>query len=152
MLRSGKLITLGIVSFIVFAAIGGLTRLMAANHAAPGCTGPAVQQCDYIAAAKAATTTASGSEFLPRRGFEVFDLGSSVRVQQYYPRVGLIESASVLIDKRSCRVCEIGTYLDPFNDTRGQLLLRTSPEDVAGAAEHDRDQARHGIPLWSDIL
>lgn len=152
MLRLGKPITLGVGTFIVFTVIGGLALLMGTNNASPGCTGPAVHRCDYIETAKAATIAANRGPFQRSRGFEVFDLGSSIRVQQYYPRMGLIESPSVLIDKRSCRVCEIGTYLDPTDETRGQLTVRTVAEDPDGAAELDRELALEGAPFWSDIL
>lgn len=43
MLKPGNLEPPGFGLFSIFAALGGLTFLMVANHVAPGCTGPEVR-------------------------------------------------------------------------------------------------------------
>lgn len=138
MAKPARMITLGLGVFAVFAGLVTLTLLAGTNFAAPGCTGPAVARCDYIEAAKMAVE--GRREFTPDRGFEVFDQGSSVLVQQADPfGPGWLSHASaVWIDKKSCRTCSVG-YAVPEPDSdldppRGRLLLRTPPEDPVAAA------------------
>lgn len=141
---------LGFGAFSVFAVLVGLVLLVGVDQASPGCTGPAVERCDYVAAAKAAIARQDRTPFFPELGVEVFDLGSSVRVQQNYRHVGLIHGSSVMIDRRSCRVCEIDGYRDPTDESRGRLELTIPPEDPIAAAEMDRAMEAEGIPLWSE--
>ncbi|MNR14169.1 hypothetical protein D3C85_1306310 [compost metagenome] len=145
MLNPGNLDPVGFGFFSIFAVIGGLTLLVGADHAAPGCTGPAVKRCDYVATAKAAMV-ASGSEhalhhpFDGGRDFVVFEQGSLVLVQQSAPSgPGFLNHASaVRIDKKSCRPCEIGYAQSapwtPDQPQRGSLILQVPAEDpVEGA-------------------
>ncbi|MNE07222.1 hypothetical protein D3C80_998310 [compost metagenome] len=141
MVRLGVLEPPGFGVFSVFAALGGLAFLMNANYVAPGCTGPAVRRCDYVATAKTALTASTGVHalmhpFSSDRGFDVFDYGSSVLVQQSDPFQGdaLSHASSVLIDKKSCRPCEIG-YAYPDLEERGPLIFRTPAEDTVAAAK-----------------
>lgn len=142
MLKPGNLEPLGFGIFSIFVAIGALAFLMNANHVAPGCTGPEVRQCDYVATAKAALAASTDGyalmhPFSPDRGFDVFDYGSSVLVQQSDPFGGdnwLGHASSVLIDKKSCRPCEIG-HAYPDLEERGPLILQTPAEDSLAAAE-----------------
>jgi len=135
------MITLGLGTFVLFSVLAGLTLLSGANYAAPGCTGPAVQRCDYIATAKVAVAQTEHHPFQPDLGFEVFDQGSSVLIQQYTPpgEPELNHAPSVLIDKRSCRVCsvdwQVPTPYDRSSPQRGRLLERIPAEDAKGAAE-----------------
>jgi len=141
MMRMGVLEPSGFGVFSLFAALGGLAFLMNANYVAPGCTGPKVRQCDYVVTAKAAMTASHDAlplmpPFSSDQGFDVFDYGSSVLVQQSDPSEGdaLSHASSVLIDKKSCRPCEIG-YAYPDLEERGPLILQTSAEDPAAAAK-----------------
>lgn len=151
-----RFMTLGMDAFAVFAMLMGLALLIIANQFSPGCTGPAVQRCDYIETAKAANTGPYANTFDPSLGFNVFDRGSSVVVQQNYPLGGLVHGASVLIDKRSCRPCQAEEYgyLSPPRDgrdlQRGKLIQSTGPEDIEGAAQLRRELQEAGIPYQLD--
>lgn len=151
-----RFMTLGMDAFVVFAMLMGLALLMIANQFSPGCTGPAVQRCDYIETAKAANSGPQANAFEASLGFNVFDRGSSVVVQQNYPVGGLVHGASVLIDKRSCRPCQVEYYgylpppLDHRDVPRGRLIQSTGPEDIEGAAELRRKLEQAGIPYQLD--
>ncbi|WP_333611267.1 hypothetical protein [Brevundimonas bullata] len=142
MLKPGNLEPPGFGLFSIFAALGGLTFLMVANHVAPGCTGPEVRRCDYVATAKTALAVSTDAyarfhPFSPDRGFDVFDYGSSVLVQQSDPFDGddwLGHGSAVLIDKKSCRPCETG-YAYPDVEERGPLILKAPAEDPIAAAK-----------------
>ena len=142
MLNLGNLELPGFAVFSIFAALGGLAFLMNANYVAPGCTGPQMRRCDYVATAKATLAASSDAyarihPFSPDRGFDLFDYGSSVLVQQSDPFGGdswLSHGSSVLIDKKSCRPCEIG-YAYPNLEERGPLILQTPADDAVAAAE-----------------
>ncbi|WEK58464.1 MAG: hypothetical protein P0Y52_02690 [Candidatus Brevundimonas phytovorans] len=141
MMRLGHLEPPGFAVFSIFAAVGGLAFLMNANYVAPGCTGPEVRRCDYVATAKTALAASTDVHarfhpFSQDRGFDVFDYGSSVLVQQSDPFEGdaLNHGSSVLIDKKSCRPCEIG-YAYPGLEERGPLILQAPAEDTVAAAE-----------------
>jgi len=69
MLMPGNLNPVGFGFFSIFAVIGGLTLLVGTDHAAPGCTGPAVQRCDYIATAKFAVARSGYRPFTSDLGF-----------------------------------------------------------------------------------
>lgn len=60
---------LGWGAFSIFAVLAGLVLLNGADHAAPGCTGPEVQRCDYVETAKAALDDRSHVQ--PDLGFEI---------------------------------------------------------------------------------
>jgi hypothetical protein len=109
MLQPGTPAILGLGAFSIFAVLAGLVLLTGADHAAPGCTGPEVQRCDYVETAKAAVSHRSARQFQPDLGYEVIDAGSSVRVQQFLPQGSstLFEGPAVLIDKKSCRACSV---------------------------------------------
>ena len=140
MLKPNYVAPLGWSVFGMFAVIGGLTLLSGANHAAPGCTGPAVQRCDYVAKAKAAVAQSPHHPFQTDLGYEVFDQGSSVIVQQFTPpgEPELNHAPSVLIDKRSCRACSVGWHESTPRvaaaSTLGPVMSRVPAEDAAGAA------------------
>lgn len=140
MATPGYLAPLGFGVFALFGALGGLALLSGANGVAPGCTGPVVERCDYVAAATAAVAQSSHHPFQPDLGFEIFDEGSSVIVQQFTPpgEPELNHAASVLIDKRSCTACMVDWHqptrrVDP-DSTLGPLLMRVPAEDAPGAA------------------
>ncbi|MBI2260777.1 MAG: hypothetical protein HYU62_03840 [Caulobacterales bacterium] len=144
MLKTGDVLPLGFAAFSIFAALAGLTLLVGANHASPGCTGPEVQRCDYVASAKIAVARSQHHPFQPDLGFEVFDQGSSVLVQQFTPpgEPSLNHAPSVLIDKKSCRACRVdwhfptrGHPLDPYV---GPLVTRIPAEDPVAAAERTK--------------
>lgn len=142
MTKSPYLVTYGWSVFALFMMLSGLVLLVGANHAAPGCTGPAVQRCDYVGTAKAAVGRSRPVQ--TDLGFEVYDQGSSVIVQQWTPpgEPSLNHADSVLIDKRSCRVCMIDwhypTDRHPDNPSLGPLLMRTPAEDAAAADRRAR--------------
>lgn len=129
------MITLGAGALILFGMLAALTLLTGANLAAPGCTGPAVQRCDYVATAKVAVQSSVHHPFQPDLGYEVFDRGSSVRVQQFTPpgEPELNHAPSVLIDKKSCRACAVDWYQPtpkwPDDPEQGPLLMRIPAED-----------------------
>lgn len=156
MLRSAGFITLDMTSYPVFAVLAGLTLLVGADHVSPGCTGPAVAQCDYIATAKAANSGPKDRHFSSDLGFNVFDQGSSVVVQQSYPVEALVHATAVRIDKKSCRPCEVifyGHMPPPFaglDPPRGRLIQSTAPEDPEGAAQYREELAAIGFPLDFD--
>ena len=67
----------------------------------------------------------------------MFDYGSSVLVQQSDPFEGddwLGHGSAVLIDKKSCRPCEIG-YAYPDLEERGPLIMQAPAEDAVAAAK-----------------
>jgi hypothetical protein len=141
LLTPGPAIPLGFGAFAIFAVLAGLALLSGANHSSPGCTGPEVQRCDYVATATAAVARTQHHPFQQDLGFEIFDQGSSVIVQQFTPpgEPELNHAPSVLIDKRSCRACWVDWHqptrrVDP-ESTLGPLLHRVPAEDAAAAAE-----------------
>lgn len=157
MLTLGNLEPSGLGVFSIFAALGGLAFLMHANHVAPGCTGPEVRRCDYVATAKSGLAASMDGyalrhPFSRDRGFDVFDYGSSVLVQQSDPFEGdaLSHGAAVLIDKKSCRPCEIG-YAYPDLEERGPLIMRTPAEDPIAAAALSERIKRWRAGLYSDV-
>ncbi|MDO1558110.1 hypothetical protein Q0812_01535 [Brevundimonas sp. 2R-24] len=133
MLKPGMSAPLGMGLFALFAVLAGLALLMATNHAAPGCTGPAVARCDYVAVATDALED-RGYSFRPTLATGVYDEGSSVRVQQIIPfdPNALVHGSSVLIDKRSCRVCMIDDHQMAENGTLGRLLMRAPAVEALG--------------------
>lgn len=140
MLNPGHIAPLGFGSFGIFAVLGGLVLLSGANHVAPGCTGPAVARCDYVATATAAVARTRHHPFQRDLGFEIFDQGSSVIVQQFTPpgEPELNHAPSVLIDKRSCRACSVSWHepsprVEP-ESILGPVISRVPPEDQAAAA------------------
>lgn len=142
MMRMGVLEPSGFGVFSIFAALGGLAFLMNANYGAPGCTGAEVRRCDYVTTAKNALAASTDAyalthPFSTDRGFDVFDYGSSVLVQQSDPFGGdnwLGHASSVLVDKKSCRPCEVG-YAYPDLEERGPLIFQAPAEDTVAAAE-----------------
>jgi len=148
--------TLGMASYALFAVLAGLVLLVGADHASPGCTGPAVERCDYIETAKAANSHPNDRPFRTNLGFNVFDQGSSVYVQQSFPVRGLVHASAVRIDKKSCRPCEVIFYghlpppIDGLDAPRGRLIQSTPPED-AGEAERLRvEYVSRGYPVDFD--
>ncbi|WP_298127146.1 hypothetical protein [Brevundimonas sp.] len=144
MTKPTPMFTLGMGTFVLFVVLAGLLFLMGTNHAAPGCAGPVVERCDYVAAAKQAVSR-EGYPFQSDLGFEVFDNGSSVRVQQYTP-VGehsLNHASSVLIDKNSCRPCRLDWHYptrgDPRDAQPGELIMRVPADDPAAAARRAKE-------------
>lgn len=141
MLKTGDMLPWGFGAFAIFAVLGGLTLLVGADHASPGCTGPEVQRCDYVASAKAAVARSGRPSFQTGRGFEIFDQGSAVLVQQStLPGATLPDHGpSVLIDKKSCRACQVGwrfpTGGDPLSPRLGPLVRRVPAEDVAATLD-----------------
>lgn len=140
MLRPAGFITLDMTSYPIFAVLAGLALLVGADHVSPGCTGPAVEQCDYIATAKAANSGPEDRPFRSYLGFNVFDQGSSVWVQQSFPVDAWVHASAVRIDKKSCRPCEVVFYghlpppFDGLDPPRGRLIQSIAPEDAAEAA------------------
>lgn len=79
--------------------------------------------------------------FSSDRGFEVFDQGSSVLVQQADPfgPGWMSHASSVRVDKKSCQPCAI-EYAQPapfFPDDadRGPMILQLPAEDPVAAAK-----------------
>jgi hypothetical protein len=111
MVRLGRPAIMGFGTFSIFAILGGLALLMGADPAALGSTGPEVVRCDYIEIAKTALADAPRPlrKFDPGLGYELVDVGSSVRVQQYLPEgsLALFEGPAVVIDRKSCRPCNV---------------------------------------------
>lgn len=141
MTKQAPFITLGLSVFALFVVLGGLVLLSVTNEAAPGCTGPAVQRCDYVFTAKTAVARSPHHRFQSDLGFEIFDQGSSVLVQQFTPpgEPELNHAPSVLIDKSSCRACRVDWHVptvgDPADPYPGRLLSRIPAEDPVGAAK-----------------
>ena len=156
MLHSGGFITLDVTSYSLFAVLAGLTLLVGANHSAPGCTGPTVERCDYIEAAKAANSGPDDRPFRTYLGFNVFDQGSSVWVQQSFPVDAFVHASAVRIDKKSCRPCEVIFYghlpppIDERDSARGRLIQSTTPEDPMKAAQMRKELAAEGVLLEFD--
>lgn len=146
MLKSGNIEPQGLGAFSIFAGLAALTLLMSANLVSPGCTGPEVKRCDYVATAKAAMASSDSFEaifhgFSSDRGFEVFDQGSSVLVQQADPfgPGWLSHASSVRVDKKSCRPCAIeyaqAAPFFPDDADRGPIILQVAAEDPIAAAK-----------------
>jgi hypothetical protein len=140
MLKVGQTPQLAVGPFSIFAILGVLALLVGANMISPGCTGPAVERCDYVATAKRAVAGSPYHHpFLTDRGFDIFDQGSSVLVQEtdVFGPYGLNHSSSVLIDKKSCRPCALGYFVSEptsiFDMPRGPLIEQIPPEDPAAA-------------------
>ena len=156
MLRSGGFITLDMTSYAVFAVLAGLVLLVGTDHASPGCTGPAVERCDYIEAAKMANSGPEDRPFRSYLGFNVFDQGSSVWVQQSFPVDAFVHASAVRIDKKSCRPCENIFYghlpppMDQRDYPRGRLIESTVPEDPVEAAKMKSELVEMGVPLEFD--
>lgn len=133
MLQSDAPAVLGFGAFSLFAVLGGLGLLVGADHAAPGCTGPEVKRCDYVEAAKSAMESHPDRHFRSDLGFEVIEMGSSVRVQQYLPDgdLTLFEGPAVLIDRKSCRPCKVEVRTSIGDDT-AERLTRLPPSAVGG--------------------
>lgn len=150
MLRPAGFITLEMTSYPVFAVLAALTLLVGADHVSPGCTGPAVERCDYVATAKAANSGPDDRPFISGLGFNVFDRGSSVLVQQSYHVDALVHASAVRIDKKSCRTCEVIYYghqppsFDNRHPPRGRLILTTEPEYPVEAARIRKELAAEG--------
>lgn len=131
----------GLGASTIFAVLAGLTLLVGTNLASPGCTGPAVSRCDYVATAKVAASRTQHHPFQADLGFEIFDQGSSVLVQQFTPpgEPSLNHAPSVLIDKRSCLACRVGSHFSTRGDPRdapiGPLIGRVPAEDAVAAAK-----------------
>jgi len=144
MLKTSEMLTLGFGAFSIIAVLAGLVLLVGANHASPGCTGPKVQTCDYVASAKTAVAQSEFHPFQPDLGFEVFDQGSSVLVQQFTPpgEPSLNHAPSVLIDKNSCRACNVGWHMptrgDALDPYVGPLITRVPADDPVAAAERTK--------------
>lgn len=144
MLKAGDVLPSGFGAFSIFATLAGLALLVGANHASPGCAGPKVQRCDYVATAKAAVARSERHPFQSDLGYEIFDQGSSVLVQQFTPpgEPSLNHAPSVLIDRNSCRACSVGWQLPTGGDPRdpyvGPLTTRVPADDTAAAAERAR--------------
>ena len=140
-MKPAPFITLGLSAFGLFAIVGGLVLLAATNGVAPGCTGPVVQQCDYVATAKAAVSQSKRHRFQADLGFEIFDQGSIVLVQQFTPpgEPELNHAPSVLIDRKSCRACQVDWHFptrgDPLDPHVGPLESRIPAEDPVAAAK-----------------
>lgn len=140
MLDGNQIAPLGFATFSFFGILGGLTLLVGTNHAAAGCTGPEVPRCDFIEAATEAVSQSQHHPFQSSLGFELYDQGSSVLVQQYTPpgEPSLNHASSVVIDRRSCRVCSVDwqwmTDGDPRSPYIGRLITRVPAEDPVAAA------------------
>jgi hypothetical protein len=156
MLRTNGFITLDMSAYSLFAVIAGLTLLMGADHASPGCTGPVVERCDYIETAKAANSGPEDRHFESVLGFNVFDQGSSVVVQQSFPAEALVHASAVRIDKKSCRPCEVVFYGHlppplPGDPPRGRLIQSLPAVDAAEAARLRAEWASYGYPITMDV-
>lgn len=140
MLKTGDMLPLGFGAFSIFVVLAGLALLVGADHASPGCTGPEVQRCDYVANARVAVAQSQHHSFQSDLGFEIFDHGSAVLVQQFTPagEPSLNHAPSVLIDKKSCRVCavdwQIPTGGDPLDPHVGPIIARIPAADPVAAA------------------
>jgi hypothetical protein len=139
MTKQAPFISLGLSAFGLFVVLGGLALLSVTNEAAPGCTGPVVQHCDYVSSAKAAVAKSNYHPFQRDLGFEIFDQGSTVLVQQFTPpgEPELNHAPSVLIDRRSCRACRVDWHFptggDPLDPHLGPLVSRVPAEDPVAA-------------------
>ena len=156
MVKQPRLITLTLGAFVLVVALGGIALMSVTTTAAAGCTGPVVQRCDYIASATAAVRQSQHHPFQDDLGFEIFDQGSSVLVQQFTPpgEPGLNHAPSVLIDKKSCRACKVDWHLPTGGDPRdpyvGPLLTRVPAADPVAAAA--RSKRWDGGPGGTSLL
>jgi hypothetical protein len=117
--------TAGYVFLISGAA---LTLLVLAAVVAPGCSGPpSTEPCDYVTKFKEGAASFRGhSRHLP---IEVLDQGSSVYVQQFSNDPGvLLHTPGAVIDKRSCRVCQVDGYSTAGRTARHLVLATYPPE------------------------
>ncbi len=120
-------------TFVCLISLWALTMLVLTASAFPGCSGPAsAQPCNFIALAKQGARQVRRHS--PYLGFQVLDRGSSVYVHQPIPDGYMDGPPGVLIDKKSCRICEVDYYGSiPAGDDsrfirRGKVLLSVPPE------------------------
>lgn len=114
--------------YVFMISAGALTLLALSAVVAPGCTGPkSLEACDCLAKFKEGAAQARG--YSRTAGIEVIDQGSSVYVQQFTNDPGIIlHTPGVLIDKRSCRVCEVNGYSSVGREAR-RVVLATYPAE-----------------------
>ncbi|WP_211249714.1 hypothetical protein [Brevundimonas bacteroides] len=159
MVRRAESITLDMGGYALFAMLAGLALLGSIAYAAaesPTCTGPPVERCDYIETAKAANSGPETRPFVRELGFNVFDQGSSVVVQQSFPVDGLVHASAVWIDKKSCQPCEVRFYGHrppplPGDRPRGRLIQSVPAEDPTEAARLRAEWLSYGYPVTMDI-
>ncbi len=90
------------VALVIGASVAAVATF--ANLFSPGCTGPVRQTCDFFSVADRAFPHE------PELPVQLVDAGSSVIVQQPGLPGWIMERPSVLVDRRSCRVCDVGDY------------------------------------------
>jgi hypothetical protein len=96
---------------------------------APGCAGPVSKTpCDYLQIARDAL--GHGRGFSPYFPVQVLDEGSSVYLQQSAdPGLGFIlHTPGVLIDRTSCRVCQVDGN-DRYGTDHGRTVLASYPAE-----------------------
>lgn len=97
MLRTGDMLPWGFGAFSIFAVLAGLTLLVGADYASPGCTGPEVQRCDYVASAQDAVARSEHHPFKPTSA-----LKSSIKGLQFWFSNSLHQANQASItDRRS---------------------------------------------------
>jgi len=93
--------------YAMMVALSALAMFAVTNLAAPGCSGPPVAACDFLAVG-AQAAKANDRGLSPYFETVAYDAGSSVYVTNGPAPPGvLLEPPGVLIDKKSCRVCKV---------------------------------------------
>lgn len=112
--------------YSLFVLGSGLVLLVLAATLNPGCSGPATDKpCDYLAKFKQGASTAGG--YARYAEIEVLDQGSAVYVLQRTSDPNIIlHTQGVLIDKKSCRICEVNG-----RHSAHRITLATYPAEIA---------------------
>lgn len=116
-------------AFTVMVSLLALGTLVLMAAGEPGCTGPASRNpCDWLAKFKEGA--ASVRTHSPYFAVEVLDLGSSAYATHVAPANAryILHTPGVLIDKKSCRICQADYYATRGGDEGLPLIARYPAE------------------------
>lgn len=125
------------IAYAVVVAAVALAALAVLTLITPGCSGPpSSEPCNFLELSKRAVDRSVGG-FNPHFEVVAVDYGASVYVRQPYQRDTILHSAGVLIDKRSCRVCDIHKYGGALDYEGRTIVARMGPGPEVSDARRD---------------
>ena len=116
-------------AFGFIVSLSSLAILVLVALASPGCTGPvSAEPCDWLAKFKEGAARVRTHS--PYFDVEVVDLGSSAYATHVQPPNVryILHTPGVLIDKRSCRICQADFYAQYGSDGGLPVLVRYPAE------------------------